>query len=256
MTDVDRASGAPTIDRRVRMAAARLVPALCLMPLLALVVDVAAALSAGLGLVSVLPTCALFGAGIVACLLYARRTLLRPVGWDTAATVMGCLSGLVGGPAAGLSLSWTTGSPYGVVAGMVAGLALGYVVPRTLARRARAALLGPYDQALADSPVEVPFFARGDRRLVLVAGPAMVLLRGDYGKATFFRYRRDVRTVRSVSVTTLPSDERVTMAGVRRPVRVRLRAGEAVRLQFDDDAWTLPTDLAAQAAALLRRRSC
>lgn len=167
----------------------------------------------------------------------------RPRRWPAAAAVLGAFSGAY----LGLSVpavAWMT-VPLGAV---LLGL-LGF----TVADRARRQVLLPYTAEFADSPVEVPWPARGVRGLDLLVGADRITLIGSRGRLRSARPTvgfDDVGTIEQVMVARRAT---LHLPGVGE-LNVTVTPGPAVRIAVPPGEWILPTDQGRDLARLVARR--
>lgn len=197
-----------------------------------------------LGVVSVivfggwLPLLALPVAVAVVGVGWFRGIRFRPRRWPSRAAVLGAVSGAV---------VWVPGLPW---VGAVAAVALG-AFGWWVADRARVTVLEPYTPELADSPVEVPWQARGARGLELVVGTDRISLAG--GRFRTVRPAVALSGVGAVEQVMVARRATLPVPGVGE-VRVTVTPGPAVRITVPPGEWIVPTDHGREIARLVARR--
>lgn len=168
-----------------------------------------------------------------------RAIRFRPRRWPVRAAVLGVAAGAVIGVGCG---SW--------LIGVAAALALG-AGGWWVADKARAIVLEPYTPELADSPVEVPWQARGARGLELVVGTDRISLAG--GRFKTVRPAVALSGVGSVEQVMVARRATLPVPGVGE-VRVTVTPGPAVRITVPPGEWIVPTDHGREIARLVARR--
>ncbi|MGX7829406.1 hypothetical protein ACTG9Q_30390 [Actinokineospora sp. 24-640] len=172
---------------------------------------------------------------------WAWRSRFRPRRWPSRAAVLGVAAGV----AAGFSVpqvAWLVAP--------VAAVALG-AVGWWVADRARVVVLEPYTPELADSPVEVPWQARGARGLELVVGTDRISLAG--GRFRTVRPMVALSGVGAVEQVMVARRATLPVPGVGE-VRVTVTPGPAVRITVPPGEWIVPTDHGREIARLVARR--
>ncbi|SDH78718.1 hypothetical protein SAMN05192558_10546 [Actinokineospora alba] len=167
----------------------------------------------------------------------------RPRRWPHAAAVLGAVSGAY----LGLSVpavAWMT-APLGAV---LLGL-LGF----TVADRARRRVLLPYTAEFADSPVEVPWPARGARGLELLVGADRITLIGSRSRLRSARPTVDFGDVGTIEQVMVARRATLHVPGVGE-LNVTVTPGPAVRIAVPPGEWILPTDQGRDIARLVARR--
>lgn len=174
---------------------------------------------------------------------YFALRRFRPRRWPHAAAVLGVVSGAF----LGLSVpavAWMT-APLGAVA---LGL-LGF----TVADRARRQVLLPYTAEFADSPVEVPWPARGAPGLELLVGADRITLIGSLGGLRTTRPTVDFGDVGTVEQVMVARRATLHVPGVGE-LKVTVTPGPAVRIAVPPGEWVIPTDQGRDIARLVARR--
>lgn len=171
---------------------------------------------------------------------YFRSRLMRPRRWPVAAAVLGGLAGLHLGAMALWPLSPVTGAALG---------AAGYF----LAVDARRRVLEPYTPELADSRVEVPWQARGDRGLHLLVAHDRITLAGSRGRFRLVRPMVALSGVGAVEQILVARRTTLEVPGVGE-LRVTVTPGPAVRITVPPGQWIVPTDHGREIARLVARR--
>lgn len=166
-----------------------------------------------------------------------RVIRFRPRRWPPRAAVLGVASGMV------------VGTPMWVLAPVAAAVLGGF--GWWVASRARAVVLEPYTPELADSPVEVPWQARGARGLELVVGTDRISLAG--GRFRTARPAVALSGVGSVEQVMVARRTTLPVPGVGE-VRVTVTPGPAVRITVPPGEWIVPTDHGREIARLVARR--
>lgn len=198
-----------------------------------------------LGVVSVLvfggwlPLLALPALLAVVGVVWFRAIRFRPRRWPVRAAVLGVASGVVVGAPV---LPWVVGPVAACLLGAFGWWAAG---------RARAAVLEPYTPELADSPVEVPWQARGARGLELVVGTDRISLAG--GRFRTVRPAVALSGVGAVEQVMVARRATLPVPGVGE-VRVTVTPGPAVRITVPPGEWIVPTDHGREIARLVARR--
>ncbi|GAA4427064.1 hypothetical protein GCM10023148_30720 [Actinokineospora soli] len=167
-----------------------------------------------------------------------RAIRFRPRRWPWRGAVLGGVSGAVAGF---VVVPWVA-VPAAIVLGGV-----GWWV----ADRARVAVLEPYTPELADSPVEVPWQARGARGLELVVGTDRISLAG--GRFKTVRPAVALSGVGTVEQVMVARRATLPVPGVGE-VRVTVTPGPAVRITVPPGEWIVPTDHGREIARLVARR--
>ncbi|GAA2984404.1 hypothetical protein LV75_005454 [Actinokineospora diospyrosa] len=175
---------------------------------------------------------------LAAGVAYFRSRRFRPRRWPTAGAVLGALSG------AYLATTTPWLSPTAVLFGLG-----GWVV----ARRARESVLQPYTPELADSPVEVPWQARGARGLELLVSHDRITLSGGRGPFRLVRPMVALSGVGSVEQVMVARRATLPVPGVGE-LRVTVTPGPAVRITVPPGEWIVPTDHGREIARLVARR--
>ncbi|GGS38148.1 hypothetical protein GCM10010171_36320 [Actinokineospora fastidiosa] len=168
-----------------------------------------------------------------------RAIRFRPRRWPLRAAVLGAAAGIAAGAPV---LPWVVCPVAAVVLG-----AAGWWV----ADKARAVVLEPYTPELADSPVEVPWQARGARGLELVVGTDRISLAG--GRFKTVRPAVALSGVGSVEQVMVARRATLPVPGVGE-VRVTVTPGPAVRITVPPGEWIVPTDHGREIARLVARR--
>ncbi|PPK67567.1 hypothetical protein CLV40_107233 [Actinokineospora auranticolor] len=206
-------------------------------PRLALVVFAGPAL--GLALTPILEA-PLVGLAVPALLaaagvLYFRSRRYRPHRWPHAGALLGLLNGAY----------LTALTPW------LAPTALLAVLGWTLAAKARAHVLDPYTPELADSPLEVPWQARGAKGLELLVAHDRITLTG--GRFRLVRPMVALSGVGTVEQVMVARRATLPVPGVGE-LRVTVTPGPAVRITVPPGEWILPTDHGREIARLVARR--
>ncbi|MGH3860436.1 hypothetical protein [Actinokineospora sp.] len=180
---------------------------------------------------------------LIAGAVYFGLRRFRPRRWPHAAVLLGLMSGAYLGlnvPA----VAWMA-APLGAV-----GLAL---LGFTLADRARRQVLLPYTPDFADSPVEVPWPARGATGLELLVGADRITLIGSRGRLRTARPAVDFDDVGAVEQVMVARRATLHVPGVGE-LNVTVTPGPAVRIAVPPGEWILPTDQGRDIARLVARR--
>jgi hypothetical protein len=185
-----------------------------------------------------LPFLAMPAALAVAGVAWFRAIRFRPRRWPIRAAALGALSGAALGIAT---------FPWSAPMAAVALGALGWWI----ADKARATVLEPYTPELADSPVEVPWQARGARGLELVIGTDRISLAG--GRFRTVRPAVALSGVGAVEQVMVARRATLPVPGVGE-VRVTVTPGPAVRITVPPGEWIVPTDHGREIARLVARR--
>jgi hypothetical protein len=243
----DWGPGENAFEDRVKRAGKRFVVAHSIVPAVTLVAYVATLFTGPADLRgSVGPAVAAYALIIWVLVVWARRQSLRPGRWVRPASWSGGIAGFfLGSPvlaAAGLlsdeSMDWDPGRVIGMIVGALAGgCLLGLFVARSLAQQAKRTLLEPFDDAVVKSAVELPWQARGDRKLSLTIGQDRVTLRGNYGELRGF--------TKSHPLNVITEARQV----------VDDHGGAAVRIVAAGDELVFPTDEPDKVLRALRERS-
>ncbi|SER98686.1 hypothetical protein [Actinokineospora terrae] len=169
---------------------------------------------------------------------YFRSRRFRPRRWPVAGAVLGA----AGGSYLGAISPWL--SPAAVLFGLG-----GWVV----ARRARESVLEPYTPELADSPVEVPWQARGAKGLELLVAHDRITLSGGRGPFRLVRPMVALSGVGTVEQVMVARRATLPVPGVGE-LRVTVTPGPAVRITVPPGEWIVPTDHGREIARLVARR--
>ncbi len=168
--------------------------------------------------------CAVLGA------VYFRGRRFRPRRWPSAGAVLGVLGGAY----------VTSLSPWLFPSTVLFGLT-GWAV----AKRARDSVLEPYTPELADSPVEVPWQARGARNLELLVAHDRIGVVG--------RFRGAMVALSGVGAVEQVMVAKRATVGVGE-LKVTVTPGPAVRISVPLGEWIVPTDHGREIARLVARR--
>ena len=122
-----------------------------------------------------------------------------------------------------------------------------------VADQARRAVLEPYTPELADSLVEVPWRARGARKLELVVGTDRITLTGSKGRFRTVRPMVALNVVGTVEQVMVARRATLPVPGVGE-LRVTVTPGPAVRITVPPGEWIVPTDNGREIAKLVARR--
>ncbi|WP_143218883.1 hypothetical protein [Actinokineospora bangkokensis] len=179
---------------------------------------------------------------VAASAWYFRTSALRPRRWPAAAAAFGALAGAHAG--AGAVLFWPA---FPVAAAAFA------VAAHRLAAGARRRVLEPYTPELADSRVEVPWQARGDRGLQLLVGHDRITLAGSRGPFRLVRPMVALSGVGAVEQILVARRATLEVPGVGE-LRVTVTPGPAVRITVPPGQWIVPTDHGREIARLVARR--
>lgn len=169
---------------------------------------------------------------------YFRTRRFRPRRWPTAGAVLGAL----GGAYLGAVSPWL--SPSAVLFGLGGWL---------IARRARDSVLRPYTPDLADSPVEIPWRARGAPGLELLVAHDRITLAGGRGRFRLVRPMVALSGVGAVEQVMVARRATLPVPGVGE-LRVTVTPGPAVRITVPPGEWIVPTDHGREIARLVARR--
>ncbi|SDC29038.1 hypothetical protein SAMN05216174_101852 [Actinokineospora iranica] len=118
---------------------------------------------------------------------------------------------------------------------------------------ARRRVLEPYTPELADSPVEVPWQARGARGLELLVAHDRITLSGGRGPFRLVRPMVALSGVGAVEQVMVARRTTLPVPGVGE-LRVTVTPGPAVRITVPPGEWIVPTDHGREIARLVARR--
>jgi MFS family permease len=247
MTVGDWGPGTAAFEERARKAGKQFVLAHSVVPVVALVAYIVFLVidRDDLG-TSIAPAIVIYALLVLLVVRWARRQGRRPGRWVAAASWSGGIAGFflgsplitVSGVFDDVAGSLNVGRILGVIVGTLAGGCLiGLFVARSLATRAKRTLLEPLDDAVIRSGVELPWQARGDRKLSLIIGTDRITLCGNYGEQRRFTMAHALAMVTEAGQVV---DEQ------GRPALRVLAAGEE---------WIFPTDESDQILHALRERT-